>query len=75
MNAALFAARSLKGATAYVTHAPCANCAAMLVQKGVARVVFETPSEDFLSRWASSYEESLKMFAEAGVVIVEFKEM
>ncbi|MBK7804305.1 MAG: dCMP deaminase family protein [Chloracidobacterium sp.] len=68
-NAVLFAKQDLTGATAYVTHPPCANCAAKLVQSGVTRVVFPAPSEDFLSRWKESYYAALGMFVEAGVAV------
>jgi dCMP deaminase len=41
-NAILFANRhDLQGATAYVTHQPCENCAKLLVQSGIKRVVFK----------------------------------
>lgn len=40
-NAILYANRDeLKGATAYVTHQPCENCAKLLVQSGVKKVVY-----------------------------------
>lgn len=41
-NAILYSNREdLEGATAYVTHQPCENCAKLLVQSGVIRVVFK----------------------------------
>lgn len=69
-NALAFAGRSVQGCTAYVTHPPCAPCAAYLIQHGITRVVYATPSEDFLMRWKSDYEEAGLMFAEAGVEVV-----
>ncbi len=68
-NAVLFAKQDLTGATAYVTHPPCANCAAKMIQSGVTKVVFPAPSEDFLSRWKGSYCAALGMFNEAGVIV------
>ena len=57
---------SLKGATAYVTHPCCAQCAALLIQAGVARVV--TPWGGVLRPdWEASAREALAMFEEAGV--------
>lgn len=38
-NAVLFAERSLRGATAYITGPPCAVCFRMLAQKGIKRIV------------------------------------
>lgn len=41
LNAVLHAQRDdLKGATAYVTHEPCENCAKTLAQSGIARIVY-----------------------------------
>jgi dCMP deaminase len=54
-NAILFANREdLNGATAYVTHQPCENCAKLLVQSGVKRIVYKekytnTYSDFFMS--------------------------
>jgi dCMP deaminase len=43
-NSCLHADRNkLKGATAYITHEPCHNCAKILAQVGIARVVYNKP--------------------------------
>jgi dCMP deaminase len=72
-NALSFAHRDVDGCTAYVTHPPCSNCAALLIQRGIARVVFPEPSEGFLSRWQISYDESIDMFMEASVAVCILK--
>jgi dCMP deaminase len=66
-NAILAAKEALDGCTAFVTHAPCSNCAARLIQSGIIRVVFPQPSTEFIQRWYDSYTESLAMFNEVGV--------
>ena len=71
VNAATFANRSIEGCTIYVTHAPCSNCAAILIQHGIAEAVFPKPADDFLERWGESYKEALAMFGEAGVNVRE----
>ncbi|MGD6876957.1 deoxycytidylate deaminase [Bacillus infantis] len=51
-NAILFANREeLKGATAYITHQPCENCAKLLVQSGIERIVFEKEYENKYSNF------------------------
>lgn len=42
-NALLFASGPLLGSTCYTTHEPCETCTKLLVQIGVARVVFTKP--------------------------------
>ena len=64
-NAVAAAARnghSLKGSTAYVTSRPCCQCAALLIQAGVKRVVClnEGKDEDIAER-------AQNMMTEAGV--------
>jgi len=66
-NAMIFAKRDLRGCTVYVTHPPCPRCASKLIQDEVKRIVFISPSEDFLSRWADDLELSYQMYAEAGI--------
>lgn len=68
-NAILSAKEALDGCTAFVTHAPCSNCAARLIQSGIIRVVFPQPGTEFIQRWYDSYTESLAMFNEAGVKV------
>jgi dCMP deaminase len=70
-NALHFAHRDVTGCTAYVTHPPCSNCAASLIQRGIGRVVYPAPDEGFRERWQVSYAESLAMFSEAGVIVDE----
>lgn len=69
VNAVLFAARDLRDCTIYVTHPPCAQCAALIIQTGIRRVVFAPPSDDFLSRWRENHVEAMRMFNEAGVTV------
>lgn len=66
-NALLFALRPVEGCTLYVTHPPCARCAAKLIQAGIARVVAQMPAEGFGERWADDMRSASAMFLEAGV--------
>ncbi len=71
-NAMIFAKRDLSGCTVYVTHPPCPRCASKLVQEEVKRIVFISPSEDFLSRWCDDIELSYQMYEEAGIEHVAY---
>lgn len=62
IQAALHGAK-LAGATVYCTHHPCVVCAKMLINAGVARVVFRGEYPDELAR---------QMLSEAGVEISVF---
>jgi dCMP deaminase len=67
-NAIIQAARlgiSVKGATLYCTHQPCVICSKMIVNAGIARVVYENEYPD---------EFSLEIFSEAGVELVKLEE-
>lgn len=66
-NALLFAQRPVEGCTIYVTHPPCARCAAKLIQAGIVRVVSPSPAPAFAERWADDLLSAALMFAEAGV--------
>lgn len=66
-NALLFAARPVEGFTIYVTHPPCARCAAKLIQAGIVRVVSRPPWNSFVERWAGDMRSASAMFIEAGV--------
>lgn len=73
-NALLFAHRPVEGCTVYVTHPPCARCAAKPIQAGVVRVVALPPTPEFAARWAAEIASTRAMFAEAGVVLEEVAE-
>lgn len=62
--------RRLEGATLVVSSLyPCADCAGLIIQAGIKRVVAAEIRED--SRWKSSNELARTMFKEAGVEVVE----
>lgn len=60
-----------EGTTMAVTHFPCSTCAGLMISAGIAKIVVQTPSEDFLSRWKETVTLSREMFKEAGVQVVE----
>jgi dCMP deaminase len=55
---------SLLGTAVYVTHAPCSRCARMLIQAGVARVIWASGTTCMGAR---EFEVAAEMLAEAGV--------
>lgn len=73
MNAVCLAARrgvSVAGATAYITRPPCSTCACLLIQAGIARVVWVT--KDLTdSKWKKSTLLGIAMLKEAGVRVYE----
>jgi len=68
-NAILYAKRDLKGCEIWVTHFPCPNCAAKIIQTGINAVHSPAPSEDFLSRWEDKIKLSEDMFTQANVTV------
>jgi dCMP deaminase len=69
VNALAFATAPVRGCTIYVTHPCCAHCAATLIQKGIACVVYPVPEPAFLERWGDHHNEACEMFKEAGVEV------
>lgn len=68
LNAVLFSDKSLRGATVYVyPMSPCSQCAAVLVQKGVARVVAPAPTEAQVERWGEDWVLAKFQFDKAGI--------
>lgn len=66
-NAIYAAARtsfSTVGGTMYITHAPCMDCARAIVQAGIQRVVFPSPSPEFIARWGESFRRAFLLFNE-----------
>lgn len=67
VNAVLNASGDTHGATAYVTHAPCASCSGVLIQAGISRIVTNPTPDGLQERFNQSFEASRVMLAEAGV--------
>lgn len=67
-NAILFANRDLTDCTIYVVPMPpCPQCAGMIIQAGISRVVTINMTDEQYQRWGDQVEESWKMFQESGV--------
>lgn len=68
-NAIIQAARygiNVSGATLYCTHQPCVICAKMIINAGIARVVYKEGYPDKFS---------LQLFHEAGVIVEKYEEL
>ena len=68
-NALLAAGARAEGCVAFVTHPPCSNCAAKLVQSGVLEVVYLPGSVQFNEKWADSCALGVEILREAGVAV------
>jgi dCMP deaminase len=68
-NALLNSTADTNGATAYVTHYPCANCTGALIQAGIARIVTVEPEAALAERFADSFVAAKTMLNEAGVTV------
>lgn len=73
VNAILVAARNLGGCTLYTWPLPpCSNCASVIIQSGLSRVISTAPDLDTALRWASSNKLAKELFREAGVTYLEY---
>lgn len=64
-NALLFASRDVRGCTVYTTpFMPCSQCAVLLVQAGITRVVAPNVTNE---RWVKDFARTQQLFAETGV--------
>ena len=67
-NAILFAKQDLEGTVLYTwPFPPCADCAGLIIQSGIKKVVSQMPTKAQLKRWKDSFEIADKMFFEAGI--------
>ena len=71
VNAILFAKQDLTDCTIYISLPPCAQCAALIIQSGITRVVYNKATIDQTSRWAESFRVASEMFDESGVEVCE----
>ena len=69
VNALAFAHHDVSGCTIYITHPPCAQCAAQIIQYGIRQVVYPPPRPEFLQRWGVDHKEARAMFHESGVQV------
>jgi dCMP deaminase len=70
-NAICSAARNgatLSGCTLFSTLFPCNDCAKLIIQSGITKIVTRKPEND--SSWLKSFEKSKEMFGECKVEIV-----
>lgn len=71
VNALWAAGPDAEGGTIYVTHHPCAGCAADIVQHGIRRVVIPVLGRDLGGHWARSIELAQQQFADVGIEVIE----
>ena len=58
----------LDGATIYITHPPCGECAKLIVQSGIKKVVWqEIEDSDMAKRWSKSIDISTLIFRESRI--------
>ena len=55
------------GATMVITHAPCMDCARAIIQAGIKKVIFPSPSPELVERWGDSFKKAEQLFGECRV--------
>ena len=63
---------SLMGATLYVSHPPCNECAKIIVQSGISTVIYRNPSKEVLTRWKKWLIFSKIILKEGGVKTIKY---
>lgn len=70
-NAILHAKQDITGFTCYVWPLPpCCNCAALIIQTGIKRIVSFHPSDEHIQRWGEGFAEARNMYDDAGVDLI-----
>lgn len=70
-NAILSAHEPVRGHTLYVSPlSPCSNCAGVIIQSGIGRVVAKCGHVANPSQWSDSFKLALTAFDEAGVSVI-----
>ena len=70
-NCLAFSNTDVTGYSLYCTHCPCSQCASMIIQRGITKVIFKKPEKEFYARWKESNRISMEMFMLAGVTVIE----
>ncbi len=68
-NAILNAVKSVEGMTLYSTLFTCAECAKLIIQAGIKKIV--APEIDFRSSWSDSFNIACLMYKEAGIEVIK----
>lgn len=68
-NALAFARGDLRGCTIYITHPPCAHCAAQIIQHGITEVVAVEAPPEMAERWKTGLDLARDMLMEAHVAL------
>ena len=72
VNALLFAREPLAGHSLYTwPFSSCDRCCVQMLQAGIARFVWPSPTADVLTRWADSVARTRKYIAECGAAFLE----
>lgn len=66
-NAIVHSRESLAGMTIFLTLPPCADCAGLIIQSGIKRVVCFEPDPERRSRWGDSFEIMESMLVESDI--------
>lgn len=69
-NAILSAERGPHGCTLYSSLLTCNECAKLVIQSGIRRVVAPKPD---ITRWSNAHEVALEMYQEAGVEVTLYE--
>lgn len=72
-NAILFATAPLAGCTLVSTHPCCAQCAALIIQSGIERVMWPEVDTSMEARWTEDIGLAMTQFDEAGVDVVSIR--
>ena len=67
---AAFQGKSTADTVLAITHHPCADCAGLIIQAGIKKIIYEGTDDD-MARHNS--EEATKLFTEAGISITPLK--
>lgn len=67
VNAILFAKQDLSDCTLYITHPPCAGCAALIIQSGIKNILELAAPKEFWERWKEDIKLSDSILHEAGI--------
>jgi dCMP deaminase len=57
----------LLGSSIIVTHFPCMDCARLIVQSGITKVIVDPIPAEFYDRWKEHVDRAMKLFDECGV--------